>query len=80
MECSHLIQNNTKNIILEKLYTISDEETILRLFSIKSKLNTCLNYWLQVSQFAFIVCQVEGYLKILKLSCRPHAVTSCKAF
>ena len=43
MKCSHLIQNNTKNIILEKLYTVRDEETILRLFSIKSKLSTCLN-------------------------------------
>ena len=29
---------------------------------------------------AFIVCQVEGYLKKSKLSCRPLALTSNKAF
>ena len=32
------------------------------------------------TQFAIIVQQVEGYLKIQKLSCRPLAFTSCKAF
>ena len=32
------------------------------------------------TQFAFIVCQVEGYRNILKLSCRALAFTSNKAF
>ena len=32
------------------------------------------------TQFVDIMCQVEGYLIILKLSCRPLAFTSCKAF
>ena len=31
-------------------------------------------------QFIFIVYQVEGYQNILKLSCRPLAFTSYKAF
>ena len=31
-------------------------------------------------QFTFIVWQVEGYRNILKLSCRPLAFTSHKAF
>ena len=30
--------------------------------------------------FVFIVCQVEGYQKILKLSWKPLAFTSYKAF
>ena len=30
--------------------------------------------------FFFIVCQAEGYLKALKLRCRPHAFTTLKAF
>ena len=33
-----------------------------------------------VIQFVFIICQVEGYQNILKLSCRPLAFTSYKAF
>ena len=31
-------------------------------------------------QFVFIVCQVEGYRNILKLSCKSLAYTSNKAF
>ena len=31
-------------------------------------------------QFVFIVCQVEDYQNILKLSCRPLAFTSNKTF
>ena len=31
-------------------------------------------------QFVFIVCQVECYRNILKLSCKPLAFTSYKAF
>ena len=32
------------------------------------------------SFFFFLVCQVEGYLKILKLNCKPLVFTSYKAF
>ena len=35
------------------------------------------NYFIQ---FVFTVCQVEGYQKILKLSCFPLAFTLHKAF
>ena len=31
-------------------------------------------------QFVLIVCQVEGYRNVLKLSCRPLAFTSHKPF
>ena len=31
-------------------------------------------------QFAFIVCQIEGYRNMLKLSCRPIVFTSYKDF
>ena len=31
-------------------------------------------------QFVFILCEVEGYRNILKLSCKPIAFTSYKAF
>ena len=35
--------------------------------------------WINI-QFIFIACQVQGYRNILKLSCRPLAFTSFKAF
>ena len=35
---------------------------------------------LKFTQFIFISCQVEGWLKILKISCRPFDFTSYKAF
>ena len=35
---------------------------------------------LKLYSFVFIVCQVEGYRNILKLSRRPLAITSYKAF
>ena len=41
------------------------------------------NLWinnLKFKQFFAIVCQIEGYQNILKLSCRSLAFTSCKAF
>ena len=31
-------------------------------------------------QFIFIICQVEGYWNVLKLSCKPLAFASYKAF
>ena len=31
-------------------------------------------------KFGFIVCQVEGYQNMFKLSCRPLAFTSYKVF
>ena len=53
-----------RNIFLEKSYTKCGEETIPRPFSKKSKLSV------------FIVCQLEDYRNILKLTCRLLALTS----
>ena len=36
--------------------------------------------WISSRKFNFILCQVEVYQIILKLSCRPHVFTSYKAF
>ena len=35
---------------------------------------------LSFMQLVFIVCQVEGYRTILKISCRPLVFTSYKAY
>ena len=56
-----------RNIFLEKSYTKCGRETIPRPFS-------------KISKFVLIVCQVEHYRKLLKLSCRPFAFTTYKAF
>ena len=62
-----------RKIFLEKSYTKCGGVIILRLFSKKSNN-------LKFKQFFAIVCQIEGYQNILKLSCRSLAFTSCKAF
>ena len=59
-----------RTIFLEESYTKCAEETIARPFSKKSKL----------SKFIFVVCQVEDYQNILKISCRQLAFTSYKSF
>ena len=71
MKVGHLIEHNMRNIFLEKSYTECGEDTICRSFSKKSKLSLSLD-----QRFIFIVCQVEGHLQILKISCRPVAFTS----
>ena len=81
MKFGQLIEYNTRNTFLEKSYTKFGEETIPRPFSKKSKLSICLNQQSKVLySFFLIVCQVEGYRYILKLSRRPLAFTSYKAF
>ena len=71
MKFGQLIEYNMRSIFLEKSYTKSGAESIPKPFSKKSKLNT---------QFVFIVCQVEDYENILKLSCRALTFTLYKAF
>ena len=61
-----------RNIFLEKSHTKCGGETVLRPFAKNSKLSICLD------QFLFTVWQLEYYPSLLKLSCRPLAVTSCK--
>ena len=71
-----------RNIFLEKLYTKCVGETFPRPFSKKRTNIEHISGSIVQSflQFVFIVCQVEGYRKILKLSRRPLAFTSYKAF
>ena len=73
MKFGHLIKYDMRNIFLEKSYTKSGGETSPRHFS-KSKLSISL--WINSQKFhavCFIVCRVEGYRNILKLSSRPLA-------
>ena len=65
MKFGWLIKYNIRNIFLEKSYTRGGRETIPRPFSKK---------------FVLTLCQVEDYRKWLKLSCRPPALISYKAF
>ena len=67
-----MIECNMRNIFLEKSYKKCGEETSPRSFSAKLKLGISLDQQSEVS----IVWQVEGYQNILKISCRPLAVTS----
>ena len=71
-----------KTISVEKSYTKCGGETIPRPFSKKLKLSRSLDqYFIQsFIQFVFIICQVEDYRNILKLSSRPFAFTSYKTF
>ena len=70
-----------KNIFLQKSYTTLGRKTIVRLFSKKSKLSISLDQEFEsFIRFVFVVCEVEGYLKILKFSRRPLDLTSYKAF
>ena len=71
---------NMRNIFLEKSYTKYGTETTARPFSKKSKLSISPDQYFNVLYFVFIVCQVEDYRKRLKLSCRPLAFTSDRAF
>ena len=73
MKFGQLIEYDTRNIFHENSYSKCGGETVLRPFSKKSKLSIIVS---SLIEFAFIVCQVEGYPNILKLSCRPIAFTS----
>ena len=70
-----------RNMFFEKSCTKCRGETIPRPFSKKSKLDTFLDKWFKVlTLIVFIVCHVEGFHYILKLSCRSLDFTSYKAF
>ena len=70
---------NMRNIFLEISYTKCAGETIPSPFSKKSNLIS-RSFALSFMQFVFIVCQVEDYRNILKLSCRPLAFISYSFF
>ena len=64
-----------------KSYAKCGTEAIPRPFSRKQKLRISLDqYSISFIYIFLIVCQVEDYRKLLKLSCRPLAFTSNKAF
>ena len=64
-----------RNIFIEKSNINFGGETILRTF-----LENLGIISLKFYKFVFIVCQVEGYRNILKLSCRLLPITSNTAF
>ena len=75
MKFGQLIKLNRVNIFLEKPYTKCDGDATPR-----SKTEHISDQEYYVLQFVFTVCQVEVYWNTLKLSCRPLAFTSSKAF
>ena len=66
-----LIECNMKNIFDKASYTKCGEESIPRPFKIDH-----ISRSMHFMEFAFIVCQVEGYRNIMKPICRPLAFTS----
>ena len=75
MKFSQLIEYSMRNIFLEKLYTKCGGETIPKPISKKIKLSISLDKLSKILMFVFIVCQVDDYRNILKLSCRALAFT-----
>ena len=78
MKFGQLIGYNMSNIFLVKLYLKWGGKTIPRFFSKKSNISGPVVE--NLAQFIFIVCRIEGYQSIWKLSYWPLSVTSCKAF
>ena len=81
MKSGQLIECNTRDIFLEKLYSKCGGETSPSLFSKKLKLTVSLDQWFKVSYSLFLLYgklrAIEIYgPNILKLSCRPFAFTS----
>ena len=81
MKFGQLIKYNLSSIFLKNMVEKLVSDPFLKI-----KLNISLDHQpnvllcSKVLQFGFIVCQVEDYQNILKLSCRPLAFTSYKAF
>ena len=66
-----------RNVFREKSYTKYGGETSPRPFSEKLKLtHLWINTLKSFIRFVFILCKVEGYQNILKLSCRTPAFNS----
>ena len=77
MKYGQVLEYNMSNIFPEKSYTKCGGDTFRRPFSKKLKLRISLgSVALLFIWFVLIVCQVEDYQNILKLSCRPFAFTS----
>ena len=81
LKFGQLIEYHVRNIFLEKSYTKCGGETILRtfynIFYLPEYLwNNCLKF----CTVCFYCMPSFGLSKLLKLSCKPLAFTSCKAF
>ena len=77
------VQPAWETFFFENSYTKCDEDTIPRPFFKKKKIkikHISESVYYSFIQLVFIVCQVDDYQNILKLSCRPLAFTTYKAF
>ena len=63
--------------IIPKMWCRNYSQTLS--WKVKIRHNSGAIVW-NFIKFVFIVCQVEDYRKILKLSCKPLALKSSKAF
>ena len=79
MKCGQLIEYNTRNIFLEKSYPKCGGNLFSDPF-LKNQNWANSGSIVCFIKSVFIVCQVEDYRNILKLSFRPLAFTSNKAF
>ena len=76
MKFGQLIEYIIRNIFPEKSYKKCGGET-----SPRPKLSISLDQLFKaLNKFVFLVYQVEDYQNIFKLSCKPLAFTSYKAF
>ena len=77
MKFSQLVEYSMRNIFLEKKpwngETIPDPFLKNQNWAYLWSISVLVKIFVQ---FVFIVCQVEDYWNILKLSCRPLAFTS----
>ena len=63
--------------ILQKMWRRNCSQTLFKKIRIERFSGSIV---LSFVQFVIIVCQVENYRNVLKLSCWPLAFTLCKAF
>ena len=82
MKFGQLTEYNMRNIFLEKSYAkyvsyTNCSQTLFLKINIEYISRPIVYSFIQ---FVFIVCKVVGYQNLLKLSCRPLAFISYKAF
>ena len=79
MKFGQLKEYKMRNIFLEKSYAKYGEENSSKLLKNQNSAYAWINN-LKFYTVCFFICQVQGCLKILKLSFRPFTFTSYKAF
>ena len=81
MRLDQLIRHNIRNIFLENSYRKCGRETIPRRFSEKPKLSISLDHQSKVLYSLYLsYAKLRAIKIILKLRCRPPAITLYKAF